>query len=181
MNSVNKNHKNKIVCSIREPILSDEDNFILAMQRSQSLHHPWVASPKTSEEFKNYFQRSQQNNQKSFFVLNQAEDITGVFNINEIVRGFFLNAYLGFYAVDSYAGQGYMSAGLKLVLQHVFKEMALHRLEANIQPGNTPSINLIKNNGFRKEGYSPYYLRINDKWCDHERWAITYEDWSIRS
>ena len=176
---LNKTRLNKTMCSIREPILSDEDNFILAMQRSQALHHPWVVSPKTSEEFKNYYQRSQQNNQKSFLVLNQTEDITGVFNINEIIRGFFQNAYLGFYAVADYAGQGYMSVGLKLVLQHVFEEMGLHRLEANIQPGNTLSINLVKNNRFRKEGYSPNYLKINNKWCDHERWAITYEDWCV--
>ena len=174
-----KHPKSQVICSIREPIAEDEGNFIVAMCRSQTLHYPWVASPKTSEEFKNYFQRSRQNNQKSFLVLNQSEDITGVFNINEIIRGFFQNAYLGFYAVTDYAGQGYMSAGLKLVLQYVFEEMALHRLEANIQPGNTPSINLVKNNRFRQEGYSPHYLKINNKWCDHERWAITYEDWYV--
>ena len=176
---LNKTRQNKIMCGIREPILNDENKFILAMQHSQALHHPWVASPKTSGEFKNYYQRSQQNNQKSFLVLNQTEDITGVFNINEIIRGFFQNAYLGFYAVADYAGQGYMSAGLKLVLQHVFEEMGLHRLEANIQPGNTLSINLVKNNRFRQEGYSPHYLKVNNKWCDHERWAITYEDWCV--
>ena len=80
---VNKN-MNKIVCSIREPISTDENKFILAMQRSQTLHHLWIASPKTSEEFK----RSQQNNQKSFLVLNQTEDIAGVFNVNEIVHSY---------------------------------------------------------------------------------------------
>jgi RimJ/RimL family protein N-acetyltransferase len=147
------------------------------MCRSQVLHYPWVAPPQNSEEFKNYLQRSQQNNQKSFLVLNQAGNITGVFNLNEIVKGSFQNAYLGFYAVADYAGQGYMSAGLNLVLHHVFTEMELHRLEANIQPENIPSINLVRNNGFRKEGYSPHYLKVYDKWCDHERWAITYEDW----
>lgn len=182
MNNINKSNqafKDKIVCSIREPILDDENKFILAMQRSQILHQPWVASPKTADEFQNYFQRSRQSNQKSFLVLNQTEDITGVFNINEIVRGFFQNAYLGFYAVADYAGQGYMSAGLNLVLKHVLEEMTLHRLEANIQPSNALSISLVKNNGFRQEGYSPNYLKINDKWCDHERWAITYEDWCV--
>lgn len=162
---------------IREPRLEDKDAFIAAMQRSQNLHHPWVKSPKTPQEFSDYFQRYQQSNQKSFLVCDQLGSIAGVFNISEIVRGLFQNAYLGFYAVTDYDGQGYMSAGLKLVLQKVFKEMELHRLEANIQPDNICSISLVKNNGFRKEGYSPRYLKINDEWCDHERWAITYEDW----
>ncbi len=163
--------------TIRELRLEDKDTFVAAMQRSQALHRPWVKSPKTPQEFGDYFQRYQQNNQKSFLVCDSLGNIAGVFNVSEIVRGFFQNAYLGFYAVSDYDGQGYMSAGLKLVLQKVFNEMELHRLEANIQPENIRSINLVKNNGFRKEGYSPHYLKINDEWCDHERWAITHEDW----
>jgi RimJ/RimL family protein N-acetyltransferase len=83
---------------------------------------------------------------------------------------------LGFYAVANYAGQGYMSAGLKKLLNHFFNELALHRIEANIQPTNTQSIQLVKSNGFRYEGSSPHYLRINDIWQEHEHWAMTHED-----
>jgi RimJ/RimL family protein N-acetyltransferase len=162
---------------IREPKLEDEAAFLAAMRRSQSLHSPWVKSPQTPQEFSDYFQRYQQNNQKSFLVNDSLGNIVGVFNVSEIVRGFFKNAYLGFYVVADYAGQGYMGSGLKLVLQKVFQEIDLHRLEANIQPENIRSTNLVKNNGFRKEGYSPHYLNINNEWRDHERWAITYEDW----
>ena len=113
---------------------------------------------------------------KIFLVCDQADNIAGVFNISELSEAF-QNAYLGFYAVADYAAQGYMSAGLKLVLKTVFTEMKLHRLEANIQPENTHSIHLVMNNGFRKEGYSPRYLQVNGEWRDHERWAITFEDW----
>lgn len=70
-----------------------------------------------------------------------------------------------------------MSAGLKLVLRHFFEEMKLHRLEANIQPENKRSIQLVKNNGFRYEGFSPRYLKINNEWRGHEHWAITAEDY----
>ena len=70
-----------------------------------------------------------------------------------------------------------MSAGLKLLFSKAFEELKLHRIEANIQPENLGSIKLVEHHGFKKEGYSPRYLKINDTWCDHERWAITYEDW----
>lgn len=162
---------------IREPILADADAFIAAMQRSYSLHYPWVNPPKTPQEFSDYFHRFQQPNQKSFLVCDHSGDIAGVFNISEIVHGLFHNAYLGFYAIADFAEKGYMSAGLKLVLEKVFKELALHRLEANIQPENARSIELVKRNGFRYEGYSPRYLKINGEWRGHEHWAVTIEDY----
>lgn len=163
---------------IREPKIEDKESFLEAMQQSQSFHHPWVKPPLTSKEYGDYLVRAQQSNQQSFLVCNQADnDILGVFNISEIVHGFFQNAYLGFYAVASGAGKGYMAAGLKLIVRYVFEEMKLHRIEANIQPENTRSIQLVKNNGFRYEGFSPRYLKVNDEWRGHEHWAITAEDY----
>ena len=61
-------------------------------------------------------------------------------------------------------------------LNAFFNELGLHRIEANIQSENTRSINLVKNNGFRYEGYSPHYLKINEVWQGHEHWAMTNED-----
>jgi ribosomal-protein-alanine N-acetyltransferase len=70
-----------------------------------------------------------------------------------------------------------MSEGLELLLRHVFRSLRLHRVEANIQPANAPSIALVRRAGFRLEGRSPRYLKIGGRWRDHERWAITREDW----
>jgi RimJ/RimL family protein N-acetyltransferase len=162
---------------IREPKIEDRDTFISSMQRSQALHLPWVKAPQTEEEFEKYIQHSQLTHQKCFLACDTLGNITGVFNISEIVMGMFQSAYLGFYAVAHYAGQGYMSRGLKLVLKNIFEEIKLHRIEANIQPENIRSIHLIKANGFSKEGFSPRYLNIDGGWRDHERWALTYEDW----
>ena len=83
---------------------------------------------------------------------------------------------LGYYALAPHAGKGLMSAGLELVLTRAFGELALHRLEANIQPKNRRSIELVRRAGFRCEGLSPRYLKIAGRWRDHERWAITVED-----
>jgi ribosomal-protein-alanine N-acetyltransferase len=101
----------------------------------------------------------------------------GVVNLDEIVYGCFRSAYLGYYAFVPYAGRGLMKQGLDLVITHAFNEMKLHRLEANIQPRNVPSKALVKTLGFRREGFSQRYLKINGRWRDHERWAILSEDW----
>jgi ribosomal-protein-alanine N-acetyltransferase len=104
-----------------------------------------------------------------------------VVNLSEIVRGSFQSAYLGFYAFAPHHGHGYMSEGLSLVIADAFKRGGLHRLEANIQPTNGRSIALVNRLGFRLEGYSRRYLKISGRWRDHERWAITIDDWRGRS
>jgi [ribosomal protein S5]-alanine N-acetyltransferase len=50
-------------------------------------------------------------------------------------------------------------------------------VEANIQPANQPSRALVQSLGFRQEGFSPRYLKINGEWRDHERWAVLADEW----
>ncbi len=162
---------------LREICRQDEECFIQTMKKSHDFHQPFTTPPQTKEAFHAYFLRSQQENQKGYLVVNEKNHIVGVFNINEMVRGFFQSGYLGYYASVDYAGKGLMSQGLKLVLKAIFTELKLHRIEANIQPNNAPSIQLVTRNGFIKEGFSPRYLKINGIWSDHLRYALTYEDW----
>lgn len=102
----------------------------------------------------------------------------GVINVNEIIRGSYRGAFLGYYGFRPHAGHGYMSEGLGLVLRRAFGELQLHRVEANIQPDNAASLALVRRLGFRREGFSPRYLKIAGRWRDHERWALLAEEWN---
>ena len=153
-------------------------NFFIVVRSSRTLHRPWAYPPSTQQAFVDYLQRTQSDRYVSLLICeNGSGAIAGVINLNEIIRGAFQNAFLGYYAHADFAGRGYMTSGLNLALQYAFLELRLHRLEANIQPANQPSIRLIKRCGFRLEGMSPNYLYINGEWCDHERWAILAEEW----
>lgn len=164
--------------SIRPGSLEDEDVFLAAVRRSRKLHHPWVQAPATPQAYRDYLTKRQDPRGAAFFVWTEEPDgLVGVVNLDEIVRGSFLSAYLGYYAFVPYAGHGLMRQGLSQVVTHAFKVMKLHRLEANIQPRNAKSRSLVKKLGFRREGASPRYLKINGRWRDHERWAILSEDW----
>ena len=103
--------------------------------------------------------------------------LVGAINLTEIVRGRFQSGYLGYHIGAAYARNGYMTEALQLMLALVFRRLRLHRVEANIQPGNRASLRLVKSAGFRREGYSRRYLKIAGRWRDHERWALLAENW----
>jgi [ribosomal protein S5]-alanine N-acetyltransferase len=152
--------------------------FLAAVRASRKLHHPWVQAPSTPARFRKALARWQgAKTHAAFFVLQGRRDLVGVVNVSEIVRGSFQSAYLGYYAFEPLAGQGLMQEGLSQVITRAFRKMKLHRLEANIQPSNTRSIRLVRRLGFRREGYSPRYLKVAGRWRDHERWAILSENW----
>jgi ribosomal-protein-alanine N-acetyltransferase len=148
------------------------------MRASRELQRPWASPPTTKQAYRDLLIRSRRDDVELLLVC-RTEDgrIVGHFVISQIVRGLFKSAYLAYSAGAPYAGQGYMTEGLEALLRHAFTRMRLHRLEANVQPGNERSIALVARCGFRKEGYSPRYLKIGGQWRDHERWAITVEDW----
>ncbi|MGT2552393.1 GNAT family N-acetyltransferase [Acinetobacter geminorum] len=156
---------------LRKPKKSDLVEIQAAYERSVQLHQPWTYPPAD-------FQRYLEQEHRYFVCLTQDHSIVGTFNISNVIRGHFYSAYLGYEAFHPYQGHGYMKQGLKLLLKEAFEKLNLHRLEANIQPDNIASIQLVANAGFIKEGFSRQYLRIGGKtWKDHERWAILNEQW----
>ena len=158
---------------ISVPAPDDGPAFIRAMSGSRALHHPWVTAPASQDSWNHYLARLERDNEAGFLVRRiRDQAICGVVNLNIITYEALCSAYLSYYAVADLAGRGYMKEGLQHVIDHAFGTMGLHRLEANIQPGNEPSIGLVRSLGFECEGFSPRFLKINGQWRDHERWAL---------
>jgi ribosomal-protein-alanine N-acetyltransferase len=156
---------------------SDREAFLALARHSRSLHRPWTYPPERPEQFDELYARSRRDDFVCLLaVLSGTGELAGIFTISQIFRGAFQSAYLGYYANERHAGQGLMREALEQVLDHAFGPLALHRVEANIQPGNQPSIALARGAGFRLEGFSPRYLLIGGQWRDHERYAITAEE-----
>ncbi len=157
---------------IRKVQSTDKKELLELTQAGRTFHDPWISPPLTGHVFKMYLRRTQRDDHEGLLLCSKADDrIVGVININNIVRGSFLSASLGYYVAREHAGNGYMHEGLKLIKTYAFSDLGLHRIEANIQPGNERSINLVKNCGFEREGISKRFLFIHGQWCDHERWA----------
>lgn len=162
---------------LRPPEPADADEFIAAMAASRELHEPWAALPTTPDGFAAYVERARGAELEAFLVCRRDDGaLLGQVNLSQIFLGPLCSAYLGYNAVAAHTGHGYMTEGVALALRYAFGPLGLHRVEANIQPGNERSRALARRLGFRQEGFSPRYLRVAGAWRDHERWALLADD-----
>jgi len=167
---------------LERPSLRRERDYLQAALRSRALHRGYVVAASAPREYRAYLRASRRANQESFLVVDAPSgELAGVININNIVRHASLSGQLGYYAFVPHAGLGLMREGLALVIACAFRELGLHRLEANVQPGNRRSIALVEGLGFRREGKARGFLKIGNRWRDHERWALLKEDWRSHS
>src|SRR5689334_16496289 len=156
---------------------ADREEFLALARESRELHRPWTYPPERPDQFEELYARSRRDDTLCLLAcLRDGGDIAGVLILSQIVRGAFQSAYLGYYAHQRHAGQGYMREAMLQTVEHAFGPLALHRIEANIQPANQASVALALSAGFRLEGFSPRYLLIGGQWRDHERYAITADD-----
>lgn len=148
-------------------------DFAAAAARSKKLHRSWVHPP-TDVEGARTLLLNRQGPLNYGYVIHEfaSGKIAGFIEVTNIIRGDFQSAYLGFYMFKGFERRGYMSWALHEMIRCAWRDLKLHRLEANIQPGNSASIALVSKLGFCKEGYSPRYLKIGGRWRDHERWAV---------
>ncbi|MCM2386929.1 GNAT family N-acetyltransferase [Streptomyces albipurpureus] len=179
----------------------DGEEFTAAARASVGHHRPWLFPPLTVEAYATYARHliddparvgllvcarepspgseagpgaaRQREPGRASPSARGPDRIAGFININNIVRGSFRCGALGYGAFAHASGRGLLREALDLVLRYAFGPLDLHRLEANVQPGNLASLALIRGAGFRLEGYSPDFLHIDGAWRDHERWAIT--------
>jgi ribosomal-protein-alanine N-acetyltransferase len=156
----------------------DGRELIRANIASIDAHEPWVIPFRDEAGFQTYLAACDEDRKFGFILRERASGhIAGVINVSDIVRGAFQSAFLGYFGMRGFQGRGLMREGLALVIGFSFADLGLHRLEANIQPGNEPSRALARSLGFRREGFSPRYLMIGGEWRDHERWAILSDEW----
>ena len=163
--------------SLRLPVEADRTEFIERLLASGELHDPWLEPGEPASWFERLLARGRGETDRSLLVCD-ADDgsIAGVMNLSHIVMGRFRSAFLGYYAFEPFAGRGYMRVAMPLLLRHAFDDLGLHRVQANVQPGNEASIALVRRAGFHREGFSPRYLFIRGAWRDHAQWVMLAEN-----
>jgi ribosomal-protein-alanine N-acetyltransferase len=104
----------------------------------------------------------------------------GEINLNNVVRGAFQSATIGYWIDKARAGHSFMSEAVLTLAQYSFESLNLHRLEICIIPRNANSRRVVEKLGIREEGIAERFLEINGVWEDHVRYGITVEEWLER-
>lgn len=104
----------------------------------------------------------------------------GEINLNNVVRGAFQSATIGYWIDQARAGRSYMSEAVVVLSQYAFESLNLHRLEVCIIPRNYNSRRVVEKLELRNEGTAERFLEINGVWEDHVRYGITVEEWMNR-
>jgi ribosomal-protein-alanine N-acetyltransferase len=159
---------------------SDRREFLALVRRSKRFLAPWeprVRDPGGGRRFDRLLPGRSGSDLKYLICRRDDGAILGQFNLNNVVRGVFQNATLGYWIGAEHARLGFMTEALSIGLRHAFLDLGLHRVEINCLPKNRPSNALAKRAGFRLEGTSPRYLQIAGRWQDHARWALLVDEW----
>lgn len=104
----------------------------------------------------------------------------GEINLNNVVRGAFQSATIGYWIDKARAGRSFMSEAVVVLSQFAFEELGLHRIEVCIIPRNANSRRVMEKLHFREEGIAERFLEINGVWEDHVRYGFTHEEWDQR-
>lgn len=143
-------------------------------RRDKSYRYPagWQIRLKIIEDL------HRQDSVRYFVMLDQTGDeVIGVINFSNILRGDFHACYLGYSIGEKWQGKGLMFEGLQSAIRYMFRQQNIHRIMANHMPHNHRSGNLLVRLGFEREGYAKNYLMIDGKWQDHVLTALTNAEW----
>lgn len=166
---------------LRRPLASDRAEWIAL--RESSLDHLLVWEPRQrvrseSERWDSFFRTSDAEDRQRLLIFRHEDSrMVGYVGLNGIRHGALQGCDLGYWIGKEFTRRGYMTEALLLAIRHAFGPLELHRVEANVQPHNAASIGVLKKAGLRFEGVALRFLQINGKWCDHQRWALTIEEW----
>ncbi|PRD45725.1 30S ribosomal protein S5 alanine N-acetyltransferase [Phyllobacterium phragmitis] len=172
------------VC-LREPSSGDYKAWANLRAESREFLSPW--EPLWNEgdlerssfrlRIRRYQEESQSGTGYPFFIFRNSDNrLVGGITLGNIRRGVAQSGQIGYWSGAPFAGQGYMTEAMGLIIPFAFDQLRLHRLEAACIPNNARSTRLLEKAGFQREGLLRSYLKINGMWQDHFLYSLLEND-----
>ena len=170
---------------LRMPVAGDYREWATLRAESRPFLEPWEPKwapdeldwPAWRQRLNRYREDFSQGTGAAFFIFDVAnERLMGGITIGNIRHGVAQCGQIGYWIGQRYAGQGFMPEALRLVANHAFDTLKLHRVEAACIPENVRSVRVLEKAGFKREGLLRSYLRINGVWHDHYLYSRIADD-----
>lgn len=171
---------------LRLPQMGDYDAWYTLRHSSRDFLRPfeprWTDADLGRRVFATRVRRAREEAEEgtdySFFIFLKGgprETLVGGITLSNIRRRAAQFANLGYWMGQDFAGKGYMTEAVRLVVAYAFDSLLLHRVHAAFLPHNMASRRVLEKNGFKEEGYAENYLQIDGKWADHVLFGLTRE------
>ena len=105
------------------------------------------------------------------FLKDKPSQLIGTVCLYQVSR-IYSHAELGYKFSSKFHHKGYASEAVEKLIDIAFMELNLHRLTAHVQETNHPSIRLLENLGFKKEGICRDYLYLHGAWRNHIQYSL---------
>ncbi|MBP5491403.1 MAG: GNAT family N-acetyltransferase [Clostridiales bacterium] len=170
----------RLLLSVYKPCAGAEVTSYLV--RNRAFHKPFQQTHSdryyTVKEQKSYLRsdlNQYKNNSLVGLWISKIDDpgrIIGRISFYAIIGGCMNSCYVGYHIDEAEQGNGYMSECLRAGTEFMFKYYRLHRIQADILPANTRSVNCAVGCGFEKMGYNIKYMEIDGTYQDHEMYVL---------
>ncbi len=170
---------------LRAPAMGDYAGWASLREQSRAFLTPWepiwADDDLTKAAYRHRVRRFEEEiangTSYPFFIFRERDNrLVGGITLGNIRRGVGQSGMIGYWSGAPFAGKGYMTEALSLLIPFAFDQLRLHRLEAACIPHNARSIRLLEKAGFQKEGLLRSYLKINGFWQDHYLYARIVDD-----
>lgn len=84
---------------------------------------------------------------------------------------------MGYSIAEPFWGRGYIPEACKALIDYVFAEYAVERLQSRVFVENVASERVLEKLGFRKEGVLRSFVFRRNQWWDIAMWSILRSEW----
>jgi [ribosomal protein S5]-alanine N-acetyltransferase len=102
--------------------------------------------------------------------------LVGQITAGPIQYGALRSAVLGYWIDHREAGRGVVPRSVALLIDHLFAELGIHRIEVTVRPENAASLRVVQKLHLRPEGMRRAAIHVDGAWRDHLVFALTAEE-----
>jgi diamine N-acetyltransferase len=157
------------------PLSSKDTEYIINIRNESEVNQNFFSDPPTYD-FEHEKWLNQMNKNDIYLIIKEKDEKAGIINITRID---YLNEKCEYgIALDpKYSGKGIAFKASKLLLNYVFKNLKINKINLEVLSDNTKAINLYKKIGFKQEGYFKEEIYKNGEFKDVIRMAYHKSEW----